>query len=407
MNITEFVAKKGKYTFDELSLCSADTLVISQLSYLKFDGIVPSPSDKSEGVRISDIINHPEYEGLYRDKRYEELNRPLFEAMVASRRYKDLVLNYYVDIVNTVEDVQFSAMTVLGDKGFKYVVFRGTDENIVAWKEDLQMTYKCPIPAQSYALKYLEDVTSKFEGPFYMGGHSKGGNLAVYAAMMCDDNIRARIIRIFSHDGPGFTQKMMQGSHYKEIEDRITKYIPKAAIIGLLGLEDKYEVISSEKSGFQQHIPFNWIIKDYDFKREKTVDFKSYMQIETLNIWARDMSDEDWTFLSDEFFTVFQDVGITNLNEVSEDMFGTVKKVVADIERIEDENTKKRMLSIWEKLKEAASKVAKEDTRLGIEHAEKNFQKKKMEMFEMLVEVKHNAHDKRTAKKYKKLGTDL
>ena len=143
-----------------------DSLVISQLSYLKFEGIVPGPSENKDGIVLSDIVKSEKYDSIYHDERYREINSRFFNALCKSIRFGRLILNNFLDVIDGSLDIQFSAMTVEDDKGFKYVVFRGTDDSLIGWKEDLNMTFKTPVPAQKYSVKYLEKVASYLEGDF-------------------------------------------------------------------------------------------------------------------------------------------------------------------------------------------------------------------------------------------------
>ena len=259
-------------------------------------------------------------------------------------------------------DIQFSAMTVEDDKGFKYVVFRGTDDSLIGWKEDLNMTFKTPVPAQKYSVKYLEKVASYLEGDFIVGGHSKVGNLSVYAAMNCSDEVRDRIIRIYSHDGPGFITELLEDSCYDKIKDRIVKFVPKSAVVGLFGNVEDYIVVDCEKMGVKQHNPYNWIIEGFEFKKTEHIGKISSMQAEAINNWSKEMTKEKWALLSDQIFGVFEKAGVTNLNDFNEDFWGTLSRVRLATETIDDE-TKEQIKGILGMFMDSATHVAKEEAK--------------------------------------------
>ena len=362
MNIIEYVEKNGIYDFSQAPFGEVDSLVISQLSYLKFEGIVPGPSENKDGIVLSDIVKSEKYDSIYHDERYREINSRFFNALCKSIRFGRLILNNFLDVIDGNLDIQFSAMTVEDDKGFKYVVFRGTDDSLIGWKEDLNMTFKTPVPAQKYSVKYLEKVASYLEGDFIVGGHSKGGNLSVYAAMNCSDEVRDRIIRIYSHDGPGFITELLEDSCYDKIKDRIVKFVPKSAVVGLFGNVEDYIVVDCEKMGVKQHNPYNWIIEGFEFKKTEHIGKISSMQAEAINNWSKEMTKEKWALLSDQIFGVFEKAGVTNLNDFNEDFWGTLSRVRLATETIDNE-TKEQIKGILGMFMDCATHVAKEEAK--------------------------------------------
>ena len=370
MNIIEYVEKKGIYTFEEKPFCEVDSLVISQLSYLKFLGILPGPAVNNAGIILSDILDNENYNLLYRDERYEEINGKFFTALCNSRRFGHLLLNNFIDIIDDNLDIQFSAMSVSDSCGFNYIVFRGTDDSVVGWKEDLNMTFKIPVPAQKYSVDYLKKVAGNISGKFYVGGHSKGGNLAVYSSMNTEKEIRDRIIRIFSHDGPGFRAELIRESHYDEIKDRIVKFVPKSAVVGLFGNLEAFEVVDCEKRGVKQHNPYNWIIDGFEFKRAEHVSKYSLLKAEAINSWACEMTKEQWEVLSDSLFGALEEAGITNLNDFNDDIIKTLSKLKVAADSVDSDNIDKikSMLALF---RECAKAVAKEDANEHVMHAEK------------------------------------
>lgn len=393
MNIIEYVVKNGIYDFSKKPFCEVDSLVISQLSYLKFEGIVKGPAGANKGVVLKKIKDHKKYDTIFRDERYRDINSKFFDALCESERFGNLILNNFIDIIDESVDVQFSAMTVEDKKGFKYLVFRGTDDSIIGWKEDLNMTFKTPVPAQEYSVKYLEKISSYWEGNFLVGGHSKGGNLAVYSAMNCRKEIRDRIISIYSHDGPGFRTELIQDSFYKDIQKRIFKYVPKSAVVGLFGNLEDYIVVDCEKHGVKQHNPYNWIIEDFEFKKVDHIGKISSLQAEAINAWSADMTKEQWAMLSDQIFGVFKAADVTNLNDFNEDFFGTLSRVRGAVDKVDDES-KDKVRAILSMFKDHATEVAKEDARANMQSAENSFTKAKEATIEKVHNVSQNIKKK-------------
>lgn len=402
MNIIEYTKKNGIYDFTEKPFCEVDGLVLSQLSYLKFDGIIKGPKNSHEGVVLSSIRNSEKYNQLYRDERYAENNSKFFEALASSKRFGTLILNNFIDLIDNSIDVQFSAMTVSDNKGFEAVVFRGTDDNMVGWKEDLNMTFKMPIPAQKYSVDYLNKVAQLINGDFYIVGHSKGGNLSVYSAMNCDDDTRNRIIAIYSYDGPGFRTELLRDSCYDKIQDKIHKLVPKDCVIGMFGNVEKMEICESiGLGGVIQHNPYNWVVDDFSFKRCEHLGKYSELRAEAIYMWAADMTDEQWELLSDKMFWVLEEAGITNLNDFYSDLKGTLAKVRSAAGKL-DEESREQINEMISMFKESAAVVARKDAKAEIMKAESELNKVKVKAENKFEEAKQKVINQKRTKHNKK-----
>jgi len=404
MNIIDYAENCATEEFSERGFCLVDGLIFSQLSYLKFDGIIKGPSGEDEGLVMSSIMKHKKYEQLYRDERYAENNRRFFEALCNSKRYGGLILNNYINAIDDNLDIQFSAMTITDGKGFKYLVFRGTDDNMVGWKEDLNMTFKMPIPSQKYSVEYLEKIAEKWDGDFYIGGHSKGGNLAVYSAMNASEETRNRIIQIHSYDGPGFRTELIRNSCYENIKNKIRKLVPKACVIGMFGNVEKIEVVDCEGfGGVIQHNPFNWVVEGNDFKRTEHMDRLSELRSDAVYMWASEMDDEQWALLSDKLFAVIEDAGIKNLNEFYSDFFGTMAKMKEAANRLDDDSKEKisDMLSMF---RDSAKEVAKEEARGGVSLASEKAHSATSSAKHLIMQAIETHKEKAIDAKYTKLN---
>ena len=177
--VIEYLQKYGDISFREKPLNDVDSLALCQLSYLKFDGMVSDVRHNGPSVTLREIAERPDVDKLFGDVRFEKENRALFEGMLSGRRFRDMKLNCYINLVEKEWETQFSAITFILDDGTLFLAFRGTDETIIGWKEDFNMAFLSPVPGQEYSVKYVNMVTGWLHQPFYIGGHSKGGNLAV------------------------------------------------------------------------------------------------------------------------------------------------------------------------------------------------------------------------------------
>ena len=209
-NFLDYLQDNNK-TFKESSFNNIDSLILAYLSYFHF----PNTLTRLKDLDISKTTK-------------VEKNREFIKRVVTSNRYKDIESCFYVEDTNDLIEKQFSAVTFLLPNNTMYISFRGTDSTLTGWKEDFNMAFMLPVPAQKEALNYVEKVTKLIPRKFYIGGHSKGGNLAVYAGCNLSNNLSTRIIKIYSHDGPGFIKEFLTTSNYQNIKGKYRRPVPKA-----------------------------------------------------------------------------------------------------------------------------------------------------------------------------------
>lgn len=335
--IIEYVKKYGDYSFLEKPMSDVDSLALCQFCYLKFDGMVPLVTENKKSVTMQELMAHEDYEKLYADERFAKSNRALFEAMVHSRRFKTLKMNCYINIVETEWETQFSAVTFFLEDGSIYIAYRGTDETIVGWKEDFNMAFQSPVPGQAYAAKYLNMVTGKLHNHFYLGGHSKGGNLAVYAAMTCSEQVRERILKIYSMDGPGFRREVLAGCAYEQIADKIVKILPHSSLIGMLfETSPQVKVVESRTFGLLQHDPFTWLIAEDDFVYVKGLYKSRKRADETLNQWVESLDEKQRRIFVDTLYQVVSASKAENLIALSADWKKSMNGMIAALKEVDD-----------------------------------------------------------------------
>lgn len=361
MNITEYVNKNGIFDLNVKPLNPVDTLVLAQISYLKFEGLIPGPDENKEGVTFLDLQAKANPDVLFRDERYRTENSGLFEAVCKARRYNHAKLNNFIDEIDETINIQFSAMTVEFENGVNFVIFRGTDDNMVGWREDLNMTFMTQIPAQLEAVTYLEKVAKKLKGDFYIAGHSKGGNLSAYSATKCSDEVTKRIKHIYTLDGPGLSDELISQPEFEEVRDRITKYMPKSSIVGMFfttAVECKY--VDSKAKGMAQHFPFNWIVDDFDFKYVDNLEKNSTLRDKILKQTRREITEEQWRIISDNIFEVFKEAGVNNLNDFNDHKLQAISSVMNASEHLDDDS-RELIKSAFAILTENATSIAKEN----------------------------------------------
>ena len=347
--VIAYVKNYGDYTFAEKPLNNIDSLVLCQLSYLKFDGLVPSPALHRGAVSLRRVAVDKAVDTLFADKRYEEHNRALFKAVLKSKRYRRLKMNYYVNHIDTERETQFSAITFFLENGPIYIAFRGTDETLIGWKEDFNMTFQSPVPGQQYAVEYLEEAAARFSGEFCVGGHSKGGNFAVYAAMYCREEIKARILKIYSMDGPGFLPEVLKKGEFEKIEGRLVKILPHSSLVGMMFENSaRCKVVESKGFGIFQHDPYTWLTERDDFVYVESIYGSRRFTDNTLNAWICSLDREARRFLINTLYQVISASKAENLIEMQADWRKSTAGMLLRLKEV-DEETRRMLFSLIKK----------------------------------------------------------
>lgn len=321
-SILDYINWRGDLTFAQSPFNEIDSLILANLSYVSFDSIVPSPWEEDS------ISLRQASEGFWKDKDEKALlNRfslikmaPFSMRRVAeTKRFGDLQLMYYQNSINKEEHSQFSAMCIQMEENKYYVAFRGTDDTIIGWGENFRLCFET-VPAQRKAVDYLNYVGRKLLGELWVGGHSKGGNLAVYASAKARPEIQDRIQGIYNYDGPGFSKTMLASVGYDKIQDRIYKYVPTGSFIGMLLEHDGNNcmIISSGENGIRQHDPTTWQISGTQFVSVPKRGEKSRFFDHTVHEWIYSLSLEERKHFVDSLFQAMEDSNIETLNDFGE-----------------------------------------------------------------------------------------
>lgn len=358
-HIVSYVKRQKENTFFDVPFNEVDALVLSQFIYLKLDGLIPTTSEKKEAVYLYEIANNLDYEKVFMDERYRKNNTELFEAMVESKRFRRMKMNYFSDITSVLAETQFSAMTVFLEGGPNVVIYRGTDETMIGWKEDFNMIFKEPVTGQSLSAMYLQQVSEQLEGDFIVTGHSKGGNFAIYASMNVEDKIQDRIDRVYSFDSPGFRPEILESVDFNKIKDRIIKYLPHSSIFGmLLQSKENYQIVECFSIGVLQHNPYNWQISGNEFKKVDKLGRSSVFLNETYNEWLYGLSDEELQAYSEIWYKIMQDANITTMLQFTKE---PGKALISLIDAIKETDDKTKEMA--KDLTHGLVEVAKENIR--------------------------------------------
>lgn len=359
-NIITYAEKYRKMTYQEMPFSDVDGLILCQVAYYDFSDAPKDEASLKEGKGKNiekSAVEKKEKEFTHAVSEYMTRNtetllhalltrngdEELAEILKSGGRHGDLKVANFVDKIDSSCDEQFSAITYQLDEEKYFIAFRGTDNSVVGWKEDFNMTFQDTVPAQKEAVAYALDMMERYEGQFYLGGHSKGGNLAVYTAMMLPQEMQNRLCCVYNYDGPGFWEEVYASDRYKKIRPIIKKLIPQTSIVGMLMEEDdNYLVVKNKVSGFMQHNAFNWIVTGNHFALQKEADQTSNILKGALNRWIKGLEMEERKQFVTVVFDIIYSLEITTLNEVAKNRKENTRKLLRQLSKVEAEE--KRLL---------------------------------------------------------------
>ena len=311
--------KKELRTFAEHPFGEVDSLVLAQFSYIHLGNVIAAPAAGivRKPLTLQQLYRAECFPHYFSDQPDAVRNRKLLAACAASPRFRDIGIAYYEQDFDETREKQFCAMTFFISADTAYLAFRGTDATLVGWKEDFNMAFLTPVPSQEAALNYTLSVAKLVRGQLMLGGHSKGGNLAVYAAMMSPQRLQNRIVSIYSHDGPGFRDNVFASDGYLRISDRIHKTLPQSSLVGmLLEHQENYSIVESTAVGIVQHNPYSWVIRDGDFVRLTTLTSGADYLNRTLSDWLSGLPNEQREQFVDALYSVISSTNLTSFTEL-------------------------------------------------------------------------------------------
>ena len=314
-NIFDYLKWRGDLTFTQDPPNAVDALIFSGLSYLSFGG-------RAERNPYTPVMLKDAAEDFFELDDSETRARvrmdiDLLHAAASTVRFGSSELCMYRDELIPEQETQFAAMTFLLDDGSIFLAFRGTDNSLVGWKEDFNMTFQQTIPAQRLALQYVREVALEHNRPMRIGGHSKGGNLAVFSAARSSPMIQQRIQAVYNNDGPGFTKYLMGDPGYLAMVPRIKTLIPQSSVIGmLLEHEEPYTVIRSKTVGLLQHDLYSWEVLGREFIPVQEITESSQFLDATIKTWFADMTNVERNQLVDVMYALLGSGGAENVQEL-------------------------------------------------------------------------------------------
>ncbi len=316
MNLNRYVDDYGCYTFQDVSFNEVDNAVMSAISYVNLDGIVSK--NRFHKITIGEAGKIYFEKHSKKEKQVLAVREAvkLFNIIKDTERYKNLYLYNYAYESGDAE--QFSAITIEISNKLVYVSFEGTDHLVSGWKENFMLSYQFPVLSQRRAIDYVNKHFLFRGNDIILGGHSKGGNLAMVAGMYANFWVRDKIIKIYNNDGPGLLLEQISSKYYKNVENKMIHIIPNYSMVGLLlRHEDNYVVVRSARKSIYAHDMFTWVVRGKEFEKCELSSFSKALDdklIHWLNKYDRKTREEFVVSL----FDVFDKVGVYSLVDIME-----------------------------------------------------------------------------------------
>lgn len=317
-NLINYLEKVKELTFDQEPLNILDKVCINEIGYLTYEKWLTA-SDLQKTINLHDYADgkdlNPDYSFMVTKERVE-----LAEAMVRSRRFAGLSLSSYRSVLDKEVEKQFAAMIFsLPELDYQHIVFRGTDDSVIGWKEDFQLTYSREIPAHRSAIAFLSEHLPNLSGHITVSGHSKGGNLALYSAVQSSTALREQIAELLLLDSPGLMKSLLEKPSYQEVKAKMTVIRPQDSVVGVMLYWDMpAQLVASEGVGIAQHNALLWQVdpesRDFIYVNQPTE--MSQRLEETFQEWIETLPNQQLKQVCDLFFDTILDSGIESLDDL-------------------------------------------------------------------------------------------
>ena len=341
-HLIDYLEKVENLTFDQEPLNILDKVCINEIGYLTYEKWLTA-SDLKKPINLHDFAEgkelNPDYSFMVTKERVE-----LAEAMVRSRRFASLSFSDYRSVLDKEVEKQFAAMIFsLPELNYHQLVFRGTDDSVIGWKEDFQLTYSREIPAHRSAMTFLEEHLLNLSGRITVSGHSKGGNLALYSAVQSSTALREKIAELLLLDSPGLMKSLLEKPSYQELKARMTVIRPQDSVVGVMLYWDKpAQLVAAEGIGFAQHNALTWEVDlaTNDFVHEDQPTELSQRLEETFQDWIETLPKQQLKQGFDLVFDTILDSGIESLDDIGIQALPQIGQMLQEFGNLSDKQKK-------------------------------------------------------------------
>lgn len=356
----DYLAWRGDLPMDRDPLNEVDGLILTRLSYLPFDGLISSDITPKQTLRDAAVKLLARPEQLERALCDED--RQLLEIAKNEPRFRLLPVSGFVNHIDEKTQTQFSAVTFTLEPGLCFIAYRGTDDTLVGWKESFNMGFTVPVPAQLSALEYFRATAAALpETRFILGGHSKGGNLAVYAGTFADEGLQNRIGAIYNYDGPGFGKGVLDTEGYARVRPKVRTFVPQSSIVGmLLEHEENYKIVNSNQVSVLQHIGYSWEVNRTRLAATEEMTGSSRLINHTLRAFIEEMTPKQREFFVDTVYGILRETKAKTIGDFTDDWFNNMKVILRQLKDLDEDSRevlKKTMGLLLDSAREGAIKT--------------------------------------------------
>lgn len=354
----------SKTEFNEI-----DNLILARFSYFPLDEKI---IDANEKITIKESYERYNKNGTT-SRILQKEDVDLYPILANSQRFGNLYISDFINKIDVEQEKQFSAITIHLPDNCIYVAYRGTDNTIVGWREDLNMCFSDTVPSQLDAANYLNKIAKKYDSSdlkIIVGGHSKGGNLAIYASAFCNPEIQDKIVEVYNNDGPGFSENIVETEEYRKILNKIQTFMPQTSIIGrLLNHKEKITILQSTQTGIMQHDLYSWQVLGDHFVKDEFTNSSEFID-QTISNWIKEVTPKQREQFVSVLFEILNSTQAETLSEISGKWFANAKTMIKSYKELDDKSK--------EALNKAVSifvKVGKDNFRIN---AKNDFLKEKI-----------------------------
>ncbi len=304
-------------------LNEVDNIILSMLAFVDFsDSVSPDPAGmpaKLKDCLEAVLAKYPSGEKF--GQIIPDDTNTLFCLAAQSKRFADTYVSSYRTLTDEKSATQFAATTFVLPDDTVFIAFRGTDDSLAGWREDFRLSYDYPVQSQILAAEYTNEIARHFRGNIILGGHSKGGNLALYAAAFADSDVKSRIKKAFSNDGPGFPDDIINSPQFKESEHIMLTILPQSSSVGMLMSQPRSTAVisSTSKSGIKQHDPFSWTVLGKSFIHLAALSPAGKKHQEMFSQWINSLSLDRRRTFTEAVFGILDSTGVKTVSDLSSD----------------------------------------------------------------------------------------
>ena len=363
-NLFDYVKENGGLSFEEEGINELDSAIFAMLSYISFEGTAAEGSSDGVSLReLSDRFFSSEFRYSMRNENWDIWQSciRMLETAATYRRYAGIKVRGYVSLLDEAEPSQFSAVIFSLSPTLHFISFRGTDTTITGWRENFLMTCESQTSSQKLALDYLAAWASRLPGRIHTGGHSKGANLAIYAAAQAEPDVQKRIEGVWNFEGPGFSRNPGMLERIKAIDGKIRTYVPETSLVGVVMRSfDSYTAVKSDNYLFLQHDLFSWHVDGKRFESVEELSRTSRMFDSTMNETIANLSDAQFRILINVLFDSMEESGIHTVQDIGDNM-GRFSTTLTKACVFSDKETRKTLLYVGKCLVKNFNNARKEE----------------------------------------------